>query len=92
MFVGLTPVDDKLLNPMPWKPTHGYSNEQVKKYNEVLKEFVDENDLVFVDVYDLFEKGEYKKLLSDGLHPNNDGHELIYEQILEKLQELNLVE
>ncbi|MCA9369004.1 hypothetical protein KC721_01795 [Candidatus Woesebacteria bacterium] len=93
IFIGLTPVADELLNPMPWKPTHGYSNENVQKYDAVLKQTAQENNSTYIELYEKFMNSDnYKKLLSDGLHPNTEGHELVYNLILSKLNLLSLLD
>ena len=91
VLVGLTPVDDTLLHPMPWKPTHGYSNAHVKKYDDVIRVLAKEKNISFIDLYENFSKGDYKKLLSDGLHPNTKGHETIYTKVLTELKSLGIL-
>lgn len=85
IFVGLTPVDEGKVKPMPWKLTHGYANEQIEKYNNVLKEVAEEQSVTFLEVYAKFQEVESKALLFDGLHPNDKGHELIYSIVKEYL-------
>ncbi len=92
VFVGLTPVDDTLLHPMPWKPTHGYSNAHVKKYDDVVKVLAKEKNVSFIDLHNHFSKKDYKKLLSDGVHPNTEGHKVIYEKVLTELKSLGILE
>jgi lysophospholipase L1-like esterase len=92
VFVGLTPVDDSLLHPMPWKPTHGYSNAHVNKYDGIIRKVAKENKKPFINLYEHFLKRDYKKLLSDGLHPNPKGHKVIYEKIFAELKALKLLE
>lgn len=78
---------------MPWKPTHGYSNENVQKYDAVLKQTAQENNSTYIELYEKFMNSDnYKKLLSDGLHPNTEGHELVYNLILSKLNLLSLLD
>jgi lysophospholipase L1-like esterase len=91
LFVGLTPVDDTLLLPMPWKPTHGYSNAQIKKYNNALKELAKTKNIPLIDLYEDLSRKDIKKLLSDGLHPNTEGHEIIYNKILSELKILEVL-
>ncbi|KKR71578.1 MAG: Lysophospholipase L1 and related esterases family [Microgenomates group bacterium GW2011_GWC1_41_8] len=86
IFVGLTPVDDNLVSPMPWKMESSYRNEDIEKYNNKIKEFCAGNKLVFVDIRSEFKKTDYMKLLADGVHPNTQGHELMYKLVWEKIQ------
>jgi len=92
IFVGLTPVDDALLHPMPWKPTHGYSNAHVEKYDNIIKKIAEEKNIPFIDLYKHFSEKDYKKLLSDGLHPNTEGHKAIYTKVLTELKLLGILE
>ena len=92
VLVGLSPVDDALLHPMPWKPTHGYSNSHVEKYNNVIKKIAEEKNIPFIDLYKYFSEKDYKKLLSDGLHPNTEGHKVIYTKVLAELKSFGILE
>ncbi len=92
VLVGLIPVNDALLHPMPWKPTHGYSNVHVKKYDDVIKKLAKEKNILFIDLYKHFSEKDYKKLLSDGLHPNTEGHKVIYTKVLAELKSFEILE
>lgn len=85
ILVGLTPVDESKVKPMPWKLTHGYINERIAKFNNVIKEIAIKQNVTFLEIYEKFQVKEYKSLLFDGLHPNDKGHELIYSIVLEEL-------
>jgi acyl-CoA thioesterase-1 len=85
LLVGLTPVDEGKVKPLPWKLTHGYTNEQIEKYNNIIKEVAKEQAVTFLETYKKFLEGNYKTLLFDGLHPNDKGHELIYSIVEEYL-------
>lgn len=78
MFVGLAPVDNRKTNPIPWDKHKSYRNDEVKKYNDMLRNVCKYNDIHFVEVYDKFMKTNYKRLLDDGLHPNTKGHQKIF--------------
>lgn len=36
-FIGLLPVDDTLLNPIPWAPEKAYACEHVKRFENIIK-------------------------------------------------------
>lgn len=78
IFVGLTPVDEEKVNPMPWKVTHSYLQREVKKYNQMVKDICDENKIEFINLLPAFLEKDFKSLLIDGVHPNTQGHELMY--------------
>lgn len=81
IFIGLTPVDDSLVDPTPWSEGKSYKNEYVKKFNEVLESFCSQHEQLFVRVLEPFLEKDYKRLLIDGLHPNSEGHQLLKELV-----------
>jgi len=83
-FVGLTPVDDKKLNPMPWsKSGKSYSTERMSLFNDVLKAFCEKNKIGYVSIWDEFTKNSLDKCMYDGVHPNDFGHEIIAKKVYE---------
>lgn len=90
IFIGLTPVDQRV-NPMSWKPTHAYLNEQVAKYNRALQNVVKTQGVPFIELYSEMLMENYMKLLEDGLHPNTKGHEFIYNKVIKYLEENEIV-
>ncbi|MCX6764366.1 MAG: GDSL-type esterase/lipase family protein [Candidatus Nealsonbacteria bacterium] len=79
LFVGLTPVDEKRTTPIPWNEDKFYKNEYVKKFNDSLRSFCQENKVYFIEIFEEMIKMNYSELLYDGLHPNSEGHEKIFE-------------
>jgi lysophospholipase L1-like esterase len=92
VVVGLTPVDDSLLYPMPWNPNYGYNNANVKKYNTALTKFARENNLPFIALYKLLAAYESDEALHDGLHPNTKGHRLIFNKIVDELKKMEVLQ
>ena len=86
-FIGLTPVDEENMHPNNWQPHISYTNDFVRKYEDVLKLFCKENDIDFINVLKKFKENNYSKLIADGLHPNTKGHELIYKEVKKYLEE-----
>lgn len=84
-FVGLTPIDENKTRPVPYDKRVTYKNENIKKYNEILKEVCNKEGIPFIEVFDKFYKSNYKKLLQDGVHPNSEGHEKIFEIVKDYL-------
>ncbi len=79
VFVGITPVDELKTDPIPWDFNKSYKNEYIKKYDEIIKGVCEEKKVYFINIFDEFNKADYKKLLEDGLHPNSEGHQKIFE-------------
>lgn len=81
IFVGLTSVDEAQTSPVPWNTNIFYNNENISKYNDIIKDTCQKNDILFVDLYDKIDKD----LLVDGLHPNPQGHQKMFEIIKDAL-------
>ena len=87
IFVGLTKVDESKTTPR--KKRKFYTNENLVQYNEVIKSLCQENNLLFIDMLDLLDK---EKDLDDGLHPNSQGHQKMFEKVKDFLLENKLIE
>ena len=78
IFIGLTPVDESLrIN----RKGESLINERIEEFNNLIKEICQKNSVPFLDMFQELLKVDYKKLLSDGLHPNHEGHQKMYELI-----------
>lgn len=78
MFVGFTAMDpDGEITRQFFDPA------RVREFHEVLAEFAHGHDAQFVDVMSAFQErlDEGHQLLVDGVHPNDAGHEIIYDQV-----------
>lgn len=85
VFAGLTPVDETKVDPVPWVPGESYKNEYIKKFDDILKNVCSETGIVFIPLFEKMFEADYKKLLEDGVHPNTQGHALMYKIIKEAL-------
>ena len=81
IIIEATSVQEKETTPTEWDSDLYYYNENIIKYNNVLKNFAQENQLLLIPMFDLLSEGDYY----DGLHPNADGHEKIYQRVKECL-------
>lgn len=91
LFTG-TPYDEKESYPMNWKPTHGYKNSRAREYSNTLRSISDNDNIPIVD----FEKrvdsrGWRNNMLADGVHPNTEGHRLMYEVAKDELSEMGYI-
>ena len=78
LLIGLTPVDESIT--LNYENTI-FTNERVKQFNDKVKELCQKNNLPFFDIFQKFSKLNYQKLLDDGLHPNSEGYEEIFNLI-----------
>jgi lysophospholipase L1-like esterase len=82
VFVGLTPVDEKLTNP--YETTY-FFNERVEEFNNIIRSCCADLDVLFVDLFNEMKKLDYPALLGDGVHPSPAGYEKMYDIIKEFL-------
>ena len=88
MLIGNASCDEKLTRPVFWSDIH-YTNEQLMKYEEYIAEIAADENIPFVPIFEKFQEGQSsKQLLADGLHPNDDGHQLIFELVRPELDKL----
>jgi len=89
IFVGNAACDEELTTPVFWDDIH-YTNEQMQKYEQIIQEVAAEHGIAFVPVFEKFkqELNSGKDLLADGLHPNDAGHQLIFELVRPELDKL----
>ena len=70
IFVGLTPVNEKLTTP--YENTTLF-NKQIKQYNQIIKECCN-SKILFLDFFEEWiHNPKYIDWLGDGLHPNEKG-------------------
>lgn len=91
IFMGFFPVNETKVDPIPWRPGCSYKNEYIEQYNGAMESVAEENKIPFINLYKKFSNLDYRKLLKDGVHPNSEGHELIFETIKNFLVENKLV-
>lgn len=75
IFLDLKNCDQSKTTPVSWIDFY-YTNDNIKKYSEILKDICLGNNILFLDLELLNNKDFY-----DGLHPNAAGHEKIFIQV-----------
>jgi lysophospholipase L1-like esterase len=84
IFIGLTSVDESRTTPYLSEETgEAYNNQSIGEYDEVIKSFCEDNNLIFVDVLGLLINDDD---LCDGLHPSSIGHKKMFERIKEEIE------
>jgi|SRR3989339_319528 len=92
LFVGLIQHNEKKSCPIPWSKTSFYYNKYQKEYNEIIKTICLKYKIGFLDVINEFEDPVKNDLLdSDGLHPNDKGHKIIFEKLTAYLTKNKLI-
>lgn len=82
VFIGLTKVLQEKCNPVVWNDNESYKNECIFEYNNIIKKVCDTNNVKFIDIFDLLSNED---LSEDGIHPNSNGHEKIFEYLKDKI-------
>jgi len=83
LFVGLTPVEDD--HPR----NNYYSSSRVWEFEQALRLFVEEHSLPLVRLFEKFENCKKEEFLyANGLHPNDEGHRIIFDAVRPELQKL----
>jgi len=87
LFVGTQGIDETKTNPVSWNSDIAYKKEDVKQYEDKIKQIASEKQAHFVAIPWL-EPHEFE----DGLHPNTKGHENIMQAVKKYLYDHKLIE
>jgi len=90
IFMGLGPIDETKTMPVPWNKEIYYKEEYNKKYCDAIKAICKEEKVHFISIFKFMEKNR-KKFLEDGLHPNSEGHKLIFEIVKDFMIENKMI-
>lgn len=83
------PCYDELSDPTPWDQTISFVDARIREYNTILRRVAHESGCVVFALYDAFAALESRAdRLPDGVHPDDIGHQMIYNEILKQLEEV----
>lgn len=86
IFISPARVDEE--ETIFWEETgESYCNENIEKYNSVIEKVCQKNNVHFIETMNLLDQ----KDLADGLHPNSQGHEKIFQKVKKFLLENKLI-
>ena len=77
LFVGLPTINEALTQPVPWAPDVYYTMKNVSEYVTVTQKICTASNIPFVDIFDVLNFDD----LEDGIHPNAQGHEKIFQVV-----------
>lgn len=66
-------------------------DSRLQKFEEVKKDISEQEKIPYVDLRDIYTRDEWKEKLEDGFHPDNEGHEKIFQKVKEKLAQENVI-
>ncbi len=81
VVVGLPPVDERKTDPLYWVSGIHYTNENIKKYNQLIQKLVRNENVPFIDMNTYLDEHDVTILMEDGIHPSTHGHQVMYEEI-----------
>ena len=84
VFVGLTKVDESKTTPIPWSTDKSYTNENIKRLDNAIEKFCEDNNLKFIQMENVVSNDD----LIDGLHPNTKGHIKIFNRMKSELESM----
>lgn len=89
IFVGLPCCDESRTTPVFWADVH-YTNTRMLEVNKELHSFCNEEKIIYVPIYEILKErlDAGQDVFADGLHPNNEGHELIFQAVKPELDKL----
>ncbi len=92
LFLGIEPLENSKLQPVPWRKEISYSNENCRRFNEIVKSVCSKNNLPFMDSFGVLSKSGYMEHLEDGCHPDSEGHEMLFKLVLKFLRDNGVLE
>lgn len=75
IFLDLKNCDESKTMPVSWAESW-VTNENIQKYSKIMKSVCFEEKVLFLDI-EILENSDFK----DGLHPNSNGHDKIFQQV-----------
>lgn len=79
VVVGLVPSDGTVM-PLGGEAIVSYDNTTIKEFNKAIRELCTKTDVPFADVLPRLSKHK-RSLLADHIHPNADGHQIIFDEL-----------
>lgn len=87
IVIGLLPVCESRYPDQDWADLPIYTfNEDIKQYNELIKEICLKNNVSFYNPYDSFVIKNLESLYIDACHPTAQGHSILSEEIYQNLK------
>ncbi|OGY57600.1 MAG: hypothetical protein A3C03_00840 [Candidatus Colwellbacteria bacterium RIFCSPHIGHO2_02_FULL_45_17] len=87
VFVGLTRADESKTTPVPWYEDLHYTNSKLDEYDRIIRDVANKEGVAYIDLSEVVDIDD----LADGLHPNANGHQKIFEKVKAELETLGYV-
>lgn len=76
---------------IPYAPEKKVSDERLGRYMSIQKQVCQKKNIPQINLRDEFKPVKAKQMLEDGLHPNSEGHERIFEVVKERLEKEDII-
>lgn len=83
--MGLTRVNEAA----PRSQNTRFVNSEIDKYDSVIKDLSGRHSLIYIPMSNIFL--EHQELLVDSVHPNAEGHKLMFERVREHLEKAGII-
>ncbi|HEX8946803.1 MAG TPA: GDSL-type esterase/lipase family protein [Candidatus Paceibacterota bacterium] len=90
MLIGLAPIDEERLNPAPWDRAYGFPEGSRALFDTAVQELAREHGCTFISMDGVF-GDDVAGRTTDGIHPNAEGHQLMFERIRDALVKEDLL-
>ena len=87
-YIGLTDVDDTRVKPVSFNRHKSYDNHRIALFNNFIMNTCASNNIPFINLSGLLSKED----LTDGIHPNDAGHNKIYKRVKEEIDSIFIKE
>jgi len=84
IFIGLHIIDDSRADPAVFDKNLTYKTEYTKNYEKALEEVCVNHNIELIKTMDVFTKDD----LFDGVHPNSQGHEKLFNKIYPEVEKI----
>lgn len=84
IFLGFSLVDETKVVPLPWNKEKSYFNRKIEIFDNKLMEICNKSNITYLNIYNLLTIND----LSDGIHPNSNGHQKICDEITKLFKNL----
>lgn len=92
MVIGMLPVREDCYPDQDWADLPIYTfNRDIEAYNDLIGRKCQEHGVAFYNPYPQFQSLNLEDLYHDACHPNNQGHQLLAEMIVEAMQEKKVI-
>jgi lysophospholipase L1-like esterase len=87
--VGLPPVDEGRVDPVPWRTEISYLEADRDRYADMIAEVAGEYGVPVVAPFDDVQESEKDDLLDDGIHLSTEGHRRLAAAVLDVLEAIS---